>query len=234
MDQNESKDLKVKMLQLLYRDSDGNLNYTADMLEIGAELKCDEEISKSLTMQLHSEGFIQMVDVWDFLANMTEEGLNHLESFFIGTSRSMKSFEPSNKGLKRLDKVPSDGHKRAIPGKVILVVDDDKAVLDGMKRALQTIGYVTDTASDGKDGLAKAAVLKPCVIFLDVNMPEMDGTGVYDRLRKEAGTAEIPVIFLTANNPEHINERITAGNDTYYLQKPVSVALIKETLKNIF
>src|SRR5882762_6644151 len=102
MEQDKARKLKNKMLEYLYRDNDGVLSRYGDMVEIGMELKCDEGTAKSLAMSLHSDGFIQMVDPYTSEAYMTESGMTHLESLFIGTSRDMKSFEPSNPGLKKL------------------------------------------------------------------------------------------------------------------------------------
>src|SRR5882672_9621702 len=98
MDQDKARKLKNKMLEFLYRDNDGVPSRYADMAEIGMELKCDEETAKTLTLSLHAEGLIQMIDPWSFDAYLTEPGLKHLRSLFIGTSREMKSFEPRTPG----------------------------------------------------------------------------------------------------------------------------------------
>src|SRR5437870_2817033 len=147
MDQGKAQTLKDKMLEYLYRDNDGVITRYGDMIEIGMELKLDEETAKSIALALHSEGLIQMVDPYTAEAYMTESGLNHLESLFIGTSRDMKKFEPSNPGLTQLGNAQfPDRPRTAIPGKVILVVDDDPAVVEGMRRILNAMGYVTDSA----------------------------------------------------------------------------------------
>jgi CheY-like chemotaxis protein len=235
MDLEQARILKDKMLEFLYRDNDGILARYGDMIEIGMELKCDEDTSRSLALALHSDGFIQMVDPYTAEAYMTESGLKHLQAIYIGTSRDMKKFEPRNPGLTKLGDAQDPKRPRTtIPGKVILVVDDDPSVIEGMQRILNGMGYVMDSAQDGLAGLNKALMINPALIFLDVNMPAAEGTSVYDRLRREANTSEIPVVFVTGNEPDLLKSRITPGPSTFYLQKPVSLDLIRDTIRKIF
>ena len=235
MDQNKFRIIKDKMLEYLYRDNDGVPSRYADMVEIAMELKCDEETAKNLTLALHADGFIQVLDPWTFDAYMTESGLKYLEGQFIGTARTMKTFESKHPGLTQLgDYKASAGPARTIPGKVILVVDDQPAVIDGMRDILHEMGYVMDFAMDGQSGINKALVIRPSLIFLDVAMPGLEGTSVYDWLRKIPATSEIPVVFVTGSDPEELNARITPGPNTFYLQKPVSMSLMRDTIQRIF
>jgi CheY-like chemotaxis protein len=235
MDQENARKLKDKMLEFLYRDNDGVLLRNADMVEIGLELKCDEETSQLLARALHSDGLIQLIDPWSFDAYLTEQGLKHLQTLFIGTSRSMKSFEPRSPGLKQLRNTRApERPRKSIPGKVILVVDDDVMVIELMRNILQDMGYVMDSATDGESGLKKATLIHPSLIFLDVCLPEMGGTSVYELLRKEESLTDVPVVFLTGTCPEEVSQQVTACADTYYLQKPVSIDLFRETISKVF
>jgi CheY-like chemotaxis protein len=235
MDQTQAQQLKGKMLEYLFRDNDGVISRYGDMVEIGLELKLDEDTARTLALSLHSEGLIQMVDPYTAEAYMTETGLKHLQSLFIGTTEGMKSFEPKKPGLTKLGNAQEpDRPRTTIPGKVILVVDDDPAVIEGMKRILNGMGYVMDFAMDGIAGLNKALIINPALIFLDVTMPSAEGTSVYTRLRQEAKTSEIPVVFVTGSQQEEVNSRIAAGPRTYYLQKPVSLSLVKDTIRKVF
>jgi CheY-like chemotaxis protein len=235
MDQEKANKLKNKMLEFLYRDNDGVLLRNADMVEIGMELKCDEETAQLLARSLHADGFIQLIDPWSFDAFLTERGLKHLQTLFIGTSREMKSFEPRTPGLTHLrnTRLP-ERPRRSIPGKVILLVDDDPMVIEGMRSILQEMGYVVDSANDGATGLMKATLLRPALILLDVNMPAMEGTSVYENLREKDDLVDVPVVFLTGTSPEDLSKRITPGPNTYHLQKPVSIELFRETIRKVF
>ncbi|MGW1763532.1 response regulator transcription factor [Streptomyces sp. NPDC002073] len=100
----------------------------------------------------------------------------------------------------------------------ILIVDDEPAVREALRRSLAFEGYGTETAVDGLDALDKAAAYEPDLIVLDVQMPRMDGLTAARRLR--AGGSVTPVLMLTARDT--VGDRVTgldAGADDY-LVKP--------------
>jgi two-component system alkaline phosphatase synthesis response regulator PhoP len=118
--------------------------------------------------------------------------------------------------------------------KTILIVDDERDIVDLLKYNLQKEGYRTLTASNGKQALERADK-KPDLILLDVMMPEYDGWEVLRRLRKKSGTAQIPVIFLTAKDSETDEVvGLELGADDY-ITKPISIpkliARIKTTIR---
>lgn len=115
----------------------------------------------------------------------------------------------------------------------ILVVDDEKDILDLLKYNLEKEGYAVVTARDGTSALT-AAARRPDLCILDVMMPEMDGWEVCKAFRRDPTTAELPVIFLTARDAE-MDEvlGLELGADDY-LTKPVRmrtlVARVKKAL----
>jgi two-component system, OmpR family, response regulator MprA len=103
----------------------------------------------------------------------------------------------------------------------VLVVDDDPAVRESLRRSLTFNGYEVAVAEDGQRGLAAVALGKPDVVVLDVMMPGLDGLEVCRRLR--AAGDDIPVLMLTAR--EAISDRVAgldAGADDY-LVKPFAL-----------
>ncbi|HET8728464.1 MAG TPA: response regulator, partial [Alphaproteobacteria bacterium] len=80
---------------------------------------------------------------------------------------------------------------------LILVVDDDPAARDVMRRFLAREGYDVVTAADGEEGLRLARELKPAVVTLDVLMPGLDGWCVLQRLQADPVLAAVPVIMMT-------------------------------------
>jgi two-component system response regulator MprA len=103
----------------------------------------------------------------------------------------------------------------------ILVVDDDQAVRDAVRRALSFDGYEVTAASDGLEALDVLAAEQIDAIVLDVLMPRLDGLDVCRRLRA-AGDAT-PVLLLTARAP--VEDRVNgldAGADDY-LVKPFAL-----------
>jgi two-component system response regulator MprA len=98
----------------------------------------------------------------------------------------------------------------------ILVIDDDPAVTDFLKRGLAYEGYSVREANDGKSGLNIARNHAPDLVILDVMMPGMDGLEVCRRLK--AGS-DVPVIMLTAR--DDVSDRVEGldtGADDYLLK----------------
>lgn len=80
----------------------------------------------------------------------------------------------------------------------ILVIDDDSAINELIKVNLELCGYKVIQAFDGTTGFAMCKQELPSCVILDVMMPEVDGFTVAQRIRKNAGTSEIPILMLTA------------------------------------
>ena len=105
--------------------------------------------------------------------------------------------------------------------KTILIVEDEKNIVDILRFNLQREGYRTWEAYDGEDGLSKAQAEKPDLILLDVMLPKMNGFEVCRALR-EAGD-NVPVIILTAREEE--TDKVLGleiGADDY-ITKPFSM-----------
>jgi two-component system response regulator MprA len=111
----------------------------------------------------------------------------------------------------------------------VLVVDDDRALRDALRRALSLGGYEVELAEGGQAGLSRIATAPPDAVVLDVGMPDIDGLEVCRRLRG-AGN-RVPVLMLTARDA--IEDRIDgldAGADDY-LVKPFDVGELKARLR---
>ena len=106
--------------------------------------------------------------------------------------------------------------------KVVLVIDDERDLVNLLRYNFEREGYDVLTAPDGETGLDLALSKKPDVIVLDRMMPGPDGVEICRRLRQEVRTSEVPVILLTAKASE--GDRVTgldAGADDYVV-KPFS------------
>ncbi|HXG75160.1 MAG TPA: response regulator transcription factor [Gaiellaceae bacterium] len=112
----------------------------------------------------------------------------------------------------------------------VLVVDDERAVRDSLRRALELEGYGVELAEDGEQALARLArAPRPDAVLLDVLMPGVDGLEVCRRLRA-AGDA-VPVLMLTAR--AEVDSRVAgldAGADDY-LPKPFALAELLARLR---
>jgi two-component system alkaline phosphatase synthesis response regulator PhoP len=118
--------------------------------------------------------------------------------------------------------------------RTILVVDDEKDIVDMLKYNLEKEGYAVLAAHNGRVAL-DLAVQKPDLILLDVMMPELGGLETLKELRKQPETSGIPVMFLTAKGSD-VDEvlGLELGADDYII-KPISmpklIARIKNTLR---
>jgi len=81
----------------------------------------------------------------------------------------------------------------------ILIIDDSIENRQLLLRTLGKAGYEVVEAGDGKEGLTRAGELFPDLILLDIVMPELDGYQVCEAMKQDQRTADIPVIFLSAN-----------------------------------
>jgi two-component system response regulator MprA len=109
----------------------------------------------------------------------------------------------------------------ALPKPRVLVVDDDRAVRDSLRRSLEFNGYDVHLANDGAEALAGIAGVSPDVVVMDVMMPRLDGLETTRALRS-AGN-DVPIIVLTARDA--VGDRVDgldAGADDY-LTKPFAL-----------
>ena len=105
----------------------------------------------------------------------------------------------------------------------VLVVDDDSAMRDVLERILMTENLTVYTATDGKDALHKTLSLKPDLILLDINMPNLDGLTLCKAIRAGKDTHHIPVIIVTGHTTRgRLEQCMEAGADDY-LAKPFKV-----------
>jgi signal transduction histidine kinase/CheY-like chemotaxis protein len=109
----------------------------------------------------------------------------------------------------------------------VLVIDDDDAARELMQRFLTGKGFRVETASNGPDGLRKAAELMPAAITLDVMMPGMDGWTVLAALKQDAKLATIPVVMLTIVDEKSLGFALGAAD---YLTKPIDRKRLDEVL----
>ena len=119
--------------------------------------------------------------------------------------------------------------------KRILVIDDLPENVFMLQDRLESEGYEVVTAYEGKTGIAKATSEIPDLILLDVMMPEMTGIEVCKILKQDPGTADIPIIIVTAKSgADDAKEGLEAGAFDY-IKKPFEkvelVARINSALK---
>jgi PAS domain S-box-containing protein len=115
---------------------------------------------------------------------------------------------------------PKPQEERPLKGRAgtVLVIDDDPAARDLMKRFLSREGFAAVTADSGDAGLRLAREVKPNVITLDVMMPKKDGWTVLQQLKADPELRDTPVIMVTIVDDKNLGYTLGAAE---YLTKPV-------------
>ena len=117
------------------------------------------------------------------------------------------------------------------PRKKVLIVDDEKDIVDLVAYNLARNGYETITATDGNVALDSAAKNAPDLIILDLMLPGLDGMEVARRLKADTQTANIPIVMLTAKGEEtDVVVGLTLGADDY-VTKPFGTRELRARIK---
>jgi signal transduction histidine kinase/CheY-like chemotaxis protein len=133
------------------------------------------------------------------------------------SAASKTSTEPVNNNVQRRD------------GKaLVLIVDDDPAACDLMSRYLVKEGFAVVTANRGEECLRLAEELRPDVITLDVQMPEMDGWTVLSRLKSSKELGAIPVVLVTILDESNLGYTLGAAD---YINKPIDRGALAALLR---
>ena len=116
----------------------------------------------------------------------------------------------------------------------ILIIDDDPTVLLGTELLLGTLGFVTEIAKNGEEGLASLRAQPPDLVVCDIVMPGLDGFGVLAAAQQEPRLARVPFIFLTSQADRQTHRRgMTAGADDF-LTKPFHASELVEAIQACF
>jgi two-component system chemotaxis response regulator CheY len=116
----------------------------------------------------------------------------------------------------------------------ILVVDDSSTVRDEVAGFLKGSGLEVVTAVDGRDGLAKLKA-DPGIklVIADVNMPNMDGLTMVEKIRSELGNQRVNLVMLTTESSPNMKERGKAAGVKGWIVKPFKGAAVLEGFKKL-
>ena len=111
--------------------------------------------------------------------------------------------------------------------KRLLIVDDDVAVREAMKRVLETAGYEVGLARDGEEAISQFLPEQTDLLLLDLNLPARSGWDVFERLTTRYPL--VPVIIVTGM-PNQYRTAVAAGVSAL-LEKPIEPTLLLETIR---
>ncbi len=117
----------------------------------------------------------------------------------------------------------------------ILVIEDDKLLVENLAILLESEGYKISIASNGVEGLKSIEKTIPDLIICDINMPHMDGFELKEKLNNSKTTFDIPLLFLTAKTQiSELRQGMLLGAEDYIF-KPYNsdelISIVKLRLK---
>ncbi len=105
----------------------------------------------------------------------------------------------------------------------VLIVDDDPFIRKLIATTLEDVaGFELAEAADGVEALEVARATSPEIVFLDINMPRLDGFGVCRGLREEPGTAHATIVMITAAAGDPAEREAEEAGADLFLTKPFS------------
>ena len=137
---------------------------------------------------------------------------------FLSSTRETETL--IGKCLERLTEKRARLGSKAHP---LLVADDDQEILGFLTKALTRHGFSVHRASRGFEALELIRELRPALVLLDILMPGIDGVDICKTMRADVEMGDIPVIFLSALDPERLHQVADEAGATDYLSKPVAL-----------
>lgn len=114
-----------------------------------------------------------------------------------------------------------------MPGSCVLIVEDEEAIRETLRLALELEGFRVESASNGLEALEMLRKIgRPCVILLDLMMPVMDGWAFADALERNLAFSTIPVVVVTA-----FSERGKTIHARKVVKKPIDLDLLSRTVR---
>ena len=117
-------------------------------------------------------------------------------------------------------------------GKRVLLAEDEKNVILGVRTCLDAVGYQVEIVEDGEQALNAVRREHPDLILLDLLMPKIDGFEVLKVLKGDEATKQIPIIVLTAKAEEEDRQRAMDLGANDYMTKPFKPQDLWDRLKH--
>ena len=118
--------------------------------------------------------------------------------------------------------------------KKILFIEDESALQKSLGDMLRKQGYTVESALDGEIGLRLAQTTKPDIILLDLILPKKSGFEVFEELKKNKGTVNIPVVVLTnLEKMEDVEKALELGAKTYLVKANYNLEEVVSKIKQV-
>jgi two-component system cell cycle response regulator DivK len=122
---------------------------------------------------------------------------------------------------------------RSIMGKAkILYIEDNSDNMTLVKRVLEIEGYEVIQAETGQEGINQAINNSPDIIITDINLPDIDGYEITNRLKQNQTTAHIPIVAMTANVMQKDRKNVIDAGCDGFISKPIDIDELPEQIES--
>ncbi|HEX8796906.1 MAG TPA: response regulator [Polyangiaceae bacterium] len=112
-----------------------------------------------------------------------------------------------------------------------MLVDDDRDLLEMLAWCIRAGGWLVEGVANGREGLVAASLLEPDVIFMDLNLPVVDGLEAIRRLKRDEDTRHIPIVACTGVGSASAERDARAAGCDAFLAKPCEPEAIRALME---
>ncbi|TNF58999.1 MAG: response regulator [Rhodobacteraceae bacterium] len=115
----------------------------------------------------------------------------------------------------------------------VLAIDDSRTMREMVSRTLSAAGFSVTTAEDGVLGVEAFRKARFAAVITDINMPNMDGFGVIDAIRKGDVNRKVPILVLTTESGAALKERARQARATGWIVKPFDDDALVDVIRRV-
>jgi two-component system chemotaxis response regulator CheY len=115
----------------------------------------------------------------------------------------------------------------------VLAIDDSKTIRELLRSVMEEAGFDFSSAVDGVDGVERYAQVRPDVVITDINMPNMDGYGVIDAIRRGDIDNQVPILVLTTESGDKLKARARDAGATGWIVKPFDDVSLVSVIRRV-
>lgn len=115
----------------------------------------------------------------------------------------------------------------------VLAIDDSKTIRELLRSVMEEAGFDFSSAVDGVDGVQRYAQVRPDVVITDINMPNMDGYGVIDAIRRGDIDNQVPILVLTTESGDKLKARARDAGATGWIVKPFDDVSLVSVIRRV-
>ncbi|MFH1259822.1 MAG: response regulator [Elusimicrobiota bacterium] len=219
---------KDRLMQVLTNLLGNGLKFTPDGGEVVLEINNkEEEVEFSVTDSGIGIARENISKLFSRFQQVDQKAIAKVKGSGLGLYISRQIVE-LHRGKIRVESEPGKGSKFifVLPkkiGKSILIVDDEKDLLNSVKKGLTAAGYDTAAAYNGREAIAAALEKQPNLILLDLKMPDVSGYEVIGRLKGDLKTCNIPIVIMSGYSIDENEMQKLNATALPALAKPFSV-----------